>query len=74
MLRDGEAIKVVDGTVCNIDIAEFDLLLDARDDETPLFVTIARDQMFFEIFMSVTLGGDLDYTDLRDIAARSSII
>ena len=51
-LRDGDVIVAVDGTVCNLDIAEFeDLLLDARDDETPLFVTIARDQMFFEIFV-----------------------
>ena len=75
-LRDGDVIVAVDGTVCNIDIAEFeDLLLDARDDETPLFVTIARDQMFFEIFMSGPLGGDLDYTDAQgaaDIAARFS--
>ena len=73
-LRDGDVIVAVDGTVCNIDITEFeDLLLDARDDETPLFVTIARDQMFFEIFMSGPLGGDLDYTDSQsaaDIAAR----
>ena len=51
-LRDGDVIVAVDGTVCSLDIAEFeDLLLDARDDETPLFVTIARDQVFFEIFM-----------------------
>ena len=51
-MRDGDVIVAVDGTVCSLDIAEFeDLLLDARDDETPLFVTIARDQVFFEIFM-----------------------
>ena len=73
-LRDGDVIVAVDGTVCNLDIAEFeDLLLDARDDETPVFVTIARDQMFFEIFMSGPLGSVLDYTDAQgaaDIAAR----
>ena len=50
-LRDGDVIVAIDGTACNSDIAEFeDLLLDARDDETPVFVTIGRDQMFFEIF------------------------
>ena len=52
-----------------------DVLLDARDDETSVFVTIARDQMFFEIFMTGPLGLTLDYTDSQrasDIAARFS--
>ena len=73
-LRDGDVIVAIDGTACNLDIAEFeDLLLDARDDETPVFVTIGRDQMFFEIFVSSPLGGSLDYIDAQhaaDIAAR----
>ena len=72
-LRDGDVIVAIDGTACNLDIAEFeDLLLDARDDETSVFVTIGRDQMFFEIFMSGPLGGSLDYIDAQhaaDIAA-----
>ena len=45
-LRDGDVIVAVDGMVSCRDIAEFEnLLLDARDDETALFVTVARDQM-----------------------------
>ena len=72
-MRD-DVIAAIDGTVCNLDIADFEnLLLDARDAETPLFVTIARDQMFFEIFMSDPLESGLDYTDAQsaaDIAAR----
>ena len=52
-LRDGDVIVAIDGVACHLDLADFEyLLLDARDDETSLFVTIARDQMFFEIFMS----------------------
>ena len=73
-LRDGDVIVAIDGTACNVDIAEFeDLLLDARDDEIPVFVTISRDQMFFEIFLSGPLDVSLDYTDAQhaaDIAAR----
>lgn len=73
-LRDGDVIVAVDGMVSCRDIAEFeDLLLDARDDETALFVTVARDQMFFEIFMTGPLGMSLDYTDAQraaDIEAR----
>ena len=75
-LRDGDVIVAIDGEACHLDIAEFDdVLLDARDDETSVFVTIARDQMFFEIFMTGPLGVSLDYTDSQrasDIAARFS--
>ena len=73
-LRDGDVIVAIDGAACHLDIAEFeDVLLDARDDETSVFVTIGRDQMFFEIFMAGPLGISLDYTDAQraaDIAAR----
>jgi hypothetical protein len=73
-LRDGDVIVAIDGEACHIDITEFeDLLLDARDDETSVLVTIGRDQMFFEIFMTEPLGVSLDYTDAQraiDIAAR----
>ena len=73
-LRDGDVIVAVDGLISCRDIAEFeDLLLDAYDDETSLFVTIARDQMFFEIFIPGPLGMSLDYTDAQraaDIEAR----
>ena len=73
-LRDGDVIVAIDGAACHLDIAEFeDLLLDARDDENSLFVTISRDQMFFEIFMTGPLGVSLDYTDAQlaaDIAVR----
>ena len=73
-LRDGDVIVAIDGTACHLDIAEFEyLLLDARDDETSLFVTIGRDQMFFEIFMAGPLDVSLDYTDAQhaaDIAVR----
>ena len=73
-LREGDVIVAIDGVACHVDIAEFeDLLLDARDDETSLFVTICRDQMFFEIFMAGPLGISLDYTDAKlatDIMAR----
>ena len=52
-LRDGDVIVAIDGVACHIDITEFeDLLLDARDDETSVLVTIGRDQIFFEIFMA----------------------
>jgi len=75
-LRDGDVIVAIDGVDCHLDIAEFeDLLLDARDDETPLFVTIGRDGMFFEIFMTGPLGVSLDYTNAQlaaDIAAGFS--
>ena len=51
-LREDDVIAAVDGVPCNLDIAEFeDLLLDARDDEKELFVTISRDRIFFEIFL-----------------------
>ena len=73
-LRDGDVIVAIDGAACHFDIAEFEnLLLDARDDETSVFVTIGRDQMFFEIFMTGPLGVSLDYTDAQlaaDILAR----
>ena len=73
-LRDGDVIVAIDGVACHIDITEFeDLLLDARDDETSVLVTIGRDQIFFEIFMTEPLGVSLDYTDAQlatDIAAR----
>ena len=59
-------IVAIDGAPCHLDIAEFeDLLLDAREDETSLFVTIGRDRMFFEIFIAGPLGGSLDYTDAQ---------
>lgn len=65
-LRDGDVIVAIDGAPCHLDIAEFeDLLLDAREDETSLFVTIGRDRMFFEIFIAGPLGGSLDYTDAQ---------
>jgi len=73
-LRDGDVIVAVDGVACHLDIAEFeDLLLDALDDETSVFVTIGRDKMFFEIFLTGPLGLTLDYTDAQraaDIAER----
>ena len=73
-LRDGDVIVAIDGLISCRDIAEFeDLLLDAYDDEASLFVTIARDQMFFEIFIPGPLGMTLDYTDVQsaaDIEAR----
>ena len=73
-LRDGDVIVAVDGVACHLDIAEFeDLLLDARDDETSVFVTIGREKMFFEIFLTGPLGLTLDYTDAQraaDIAER----
>ena len=73
-LRDGDVIVAVDGVACHLDIAEFeDLLLDALDDETSVFVTIGRDKMFFEIFLTGPLGLTMDYTDAQraaDIAER----
>ena len=73
-LRDGDVIVAIDGVTCHLDIADFEyLLLDARDDETSVFVTIGRDQMFFEIFMTGPLGVSLDYTDAQlaaDILVR----
>ena len=73
-LREGDVIVAIDGVACHLDIAEFeDLLLDACDDETSLFVTIGRDEMFFEIFLTGPLGISLDYTDAKiaaDILAR----
>ena len=73
-LREGDVIVAIDGVACHLDIAEFeDVLLDARDDETSVFVTIGRDQMFFEIFLTGPLGLTLDYTDAQraaDIAER----
>ena len=63
-LREDDVIAAVDGVPCNLDIAEFeDLLLDARDDEKELFVTISRDRIFFEIFLNEPLGVTFDYTD-----------
>ena len=59
-LRDGDVIVAVDGVACHLDIAEFeDLLLDALDDETSVFVTIGRDKMFFEIFLNWATWADL---------------
>ena len=73
-LRDGDVIVAIDGAACHLDITELeDLLLDARDDENSVFVTIGRDKMFFEIFITGPLGVSLDYTDAQraaDIAAR----
>ncbi len=73
-LRDGDVIVAIDGAACHLDITEFeDLLLDARDDENSVFVTIGRDQMFFEIFMTGPLGVSLDYTNAqhaKDIGER----
>ena len=75
-LRDGDVIVAIDGSVCHLDIAEFeDMLLDAQDDETPVFVTIGRNQMFFELFITGPLGLSLDYTDSQraaDILVRFS--
>ena len=65
-LRDGDVIVAVDGTASGLDIAEFEeSLLVARDDETSLLVTIAREQMFFEIFVNGPLGVSLEYTDAQ---------
>ena len=73
-LRDGDVIVAIDGAACHLDITELeDLLLDARDDENSVFVTIGRDKMFFEIFITGPLGVSLDYTDAqqaKDIGAR----
>ena len=73
-LRDGDVVVAVDGVACHLDIAEFeDLLLDAHDEEAPVFVTIGRDQIFFEIFIAEPLGATLDYTDAQrasDIAVQ----
>ena len=55
-LREDDVIAAIDGVPCHLDIIEFEnMLLDARDDAKALFVTIARDQMFFEIFMDSPL-------------------
>ena len=73
-LRDGDVIVAINGAACHLDITELeDLLLDARDDENSVFVTIGRDQMFFEIFMAGPLGVSLDYTNAqhaKDISER----
>ena len=62
-LREGDVIVAIDGLPCHLDIIEFEnMLLDARDDATPLFVTIARDEMFFEIFMDRPLDVAFEYT------------
>ena len=62
-LREDDVIAAIDGVLCYLDFVEFDnMLLDARDDETALFVTIARDQMFFEIFIDGPLGVTFEYT------------
>ena len=62
-LREDDVIAAIDGVPCHLDIIEFEnMLLDARDDETALFVTIARDQMFFEIFIDRPLGVTFEYT------------
>ena len=62
-LREDDVIAAIDGVPCHLDIIEFEnRLLDARDDETALFVTIARDQMFFEIFIDRPLGVTFEYT------------
>jgi hypothetical protein len=62
-LRDDDVIAAIDGVPCHLDIIEFEnMLLDALDDETALFVTIARDQMFFEIFIDRPLGVTFEYT------------
>ena len=75
-LREDDVIAAVDGVPCNIDIVEFeDMLLDARDNETTIFATISRNQMFFEIFLDRPLGASLDYTDTQrasDISQRFS--
>jgi len=68
-LREGDAIVAIDGAAYTADIAEFEaLLLDTRDDETSIFVTIARDNMFFDIFMNGPLGANFDYTDAQRAA------
>ena len=65
-LREGDVIVAVDGLACHLDITEFEnLLLDALDDESSVFVTIGRDEMFFEIFLTGPLGLSLDYTDAQ---------
>ena len=73
-LREGDVIVAIDGAACHLDITELeDLLLDAGDDENSVFITIGRDQMFFEIFITGPLGVSLDYTDAqhaKDIGAR----
>ena len=71
-LREDDVITAIDGVPCHLDIIEFEnMLLDARDDETALFVTIARDQMFFEIFIDGPLGVTFEYT-VADRAADIS--
>ena len=73
-LREGDVIMAIDGAPCHLDIAEFEsFLFDAHDDETPVFVTVSREQMFFEIFLTEPLGASLDYTDAKlaaDIAVE----
>ena len=62
-LREDDVIAAIDGAPCHHDIIEFEnMLLDARDDAKALFVTIARDQMFFEIFMDSPLDVTFEYT------------
>ena len=62
-LREDDVIAAIDGVPCHLDIIEFEnMLLDARDDAKALFVTIARDQMFFEIFMDSPLDVTFEYT------------
>ena len=68
-LREDDVIVAIDGVPLNVDIAEFEeLLLDARDDETEVFVTIARDQMFFEIFIAEPLGVTFARADTQQAA------
>ena len=62
-LREDDVIAAIDGVPCHLDIIEFEnMLLDAHDDAKALFVTIARDQMFFEIFMDSPLDVTFEYT------------
>ena len=62
-LREDDVFVAIDGAPCHLDIIEFEnTLLDVYDDEKALFVTIARDQMFFEIFIDGPLGVTFEYT------------
>jgi len=63
-LRDGDVIAAIDSIAFHGDILEFEnMLIAARDSDTEIFVTIARDDICFEIFMGRPLGATFDYTD-----------
>ena len=72
-LREDDIIVAVDGDLFNSEITDFEeMLLDARDHETPLLVTIAREKMFFEIFIDNALDVTFGYTDASRASEVSS--